>query len=97
MAISSSSMHTPGRLAQPSADTSSRLRTRAVTGAPAKADRSFSRISCTAPALANRVWFSELRYNLKDLDSMIFGEFDGIENSPIATTGLPRSVNQDSS
>ncbi|MOA37977.1 hypothetical protein D3C78_1596210 [compost metagenome] len=73
------------------------MRTFTPTGLPAAADRSFSRHACNAPSEVNTVWFSELRYSLNDLDSMMFGESHGMANSPIATTGLPDGSSQDSS
>ncbi|MNC47685.1 hypothetical protein D3C75_967590 [compost metagenome] len=90
-------MHSPAGRATPSAATSSRVRTRTATGAPAAADRSRASTSTSASRPAKRVWFSELRYSLNDLDSMMQGECAGMANSPMATTGLPFSVSQDSS
>src|SRR5437868_14735451 len=90
-------MQTPGNPATPSAWTSLRLRIRTPTGLPAAMDKSSCKVASRLWRSANGVWFSELRYNLKDFDSMIFGESAGMLNSPIATTGLPDGSNQDNS
>ena len=90
-------MHTPGNATTPSASTSARLRTRTPTGLPAAALRSVRNVASRLCVSANTVWFSELRYSLKDLDSMIFGESAAMLNSPMATTGLPDGSSQDSS
>src|SRR3989338_10148863 len=97
MATSSSSIQTPGAACTPSAVTSARLRTRTPTGLPATAERSCTSTATSSSALLNTDWFSELRYSLKDFDSMIFGEPAGIANSPMATTGLPDGNSQDNS
>src|SRR5471032_780936 len=90
-------MHTPGKATTPSASTSLRLRTRTPTGLPAAADRSLTSVTSRLAVSTNAVWFKELRYSLNDLDSMMFGESAGMQNSPIATTGLPEGSNHDSS
>src|SRR5450830_1334631 len=90
-------MHTPGKATTPSACTSLKWRTRTPTGLPAAADRSARSTASRLAVSANGVWFRELRYNLNDLDSMMFGESAGMLNSPIATTGLPDGNSHDSS
>src|SRR5471030_3171650 len=95
--MSRSSTQTPGNATTPSASTSLRLRIRTPTGLPAAADRSFTNTASRLAVSTNGVWFRELRYSLKDLDSMIFGESAGMLNSPIATTGLPDGNSQDNS
>lgn len=90
-------MQVPAARATPSASTSARLRTRTFTSAPAAADRSFSSTATSSAAVAKALWLRELRYSLKDFDSMMFGESAGMANSPMATTGLPDGVSHDSS
>ena len=46
---------------------------------------------------SKRVWLKELRYSLIDFDSIRLGDSQGTRNSPMATTGLPCGVSQESS
>ncbi|MNH29813.1 hypothetical protein D3C79_900640 [compost metagenome] len=90
-------MHTPGKATTPCPSTSARLRICTATGLPAAAERSFAKHASSAAGVSNTVWFSEFRYSLNDLDSMMFGESAGMANSPMATTGLPDGSSQDNS
>ena len=73
------------------------LMTRTSTGAPATWARSPAIALITASREAKRVLANEFRYSFSDLDSMMFGEMQGTTSSAMATTGLPRSLSQDSS
>ncbi|KTC40099.1 hypothetical protein AO265_07950 [Pseudomonas sp. ABAC61] len=90
-------MQTPGNATRPCASTCARLQIRTPTGLPAAAERSWRRVASSVAQSAKGVWFSELRYSLNDLDSMMFGESAGMLNSPMATTGLPEGSSQDNS